>query len=80
MPALSKYRRILLLLLVVILPCAVVIGLGLRTLGHERELAEKRLADERTRLAADVSRLLARELEELVQGGDEALAVPCAGA
>lgn len=59
-----KQRRVLLFLLVVTVPCALVIGLGLRTLGQERELAEKRLSDVRARLAGDIAAALAQELAE----------------
>ena len=75
MPTRVKWRRILLLLLVVTLPCAVVIGLGLRTLGQERELAEKRLSDERARLAEDIAAAVAQELAEETRGGKEVLAL-----
>ncbi|MCH7823823.1 MAG: ATP-binding protein [Acidobacteria bacterium] len=57
------------------LPCAVVIGLGLRTLGQERELAEKRLSDERARLEQDIGAGLAQELAEEAGGGKDVLAL-----
>lgn len=40
-------RQVLLFLVAIILPCAVLVALGLRMVGQERELREKRLADER---------------------------------
>ncbi|MCA1560332.1 MAG: HAMP domain-containing histidine kinase [Acidobacteria bacterium] len=47
-------RRVALLVLAVTLPSAVIVALGLRLLGQERELAENRIADQRRQLVAEV--------------------------
>ncbi len=46
----THWRQVPLFLLAIILPCAVLVALGLRMIGQERELAEKRLSDERSRV------------------------------
>ena len=40
-------RQALLFLIAIILPCSGLIALGVRLIGQQEELAEKRLADER---------------------------------
>lgn len=47
-------RSALLFLAALVAPCVLLIGLTLRLLGQERELAEKRHADDRRRLATDI--------------------------
>ena len=46
-------------------PCVLLIGLTLRLLAQERELAEKRHADDRRRLAADIRQDLSGRLAVL---------------
>ena len=61
MPFPGHRRQVLLFLAAVLAPCLLLAGLGLRMIGQERELAEKRRSDDR-RLALDRVRqaLLAR--------------------
>lgn len=56
MPSFAHRRQVLLFLIAVALPCAVLVALGLRIIDQERELRERRLADEQ--------RLLTRELRQ----------------
>jgi hypothetical protein len=58
-------RLVLLFLVAVILPSLALVILTLRTIGQERELAEKRLQDDRTRLAAEIGRSLLLRLENI---------------
>ncbi|MBI2187621.1 MAG: c-type cytochrome [Acidobacteria bacterium] len=60
-----RTRQVLLFVLAIGLPCLVLVALSLRMLAQERELAEKRLADERRRMAADVRQDLLTRLERL---------------
>ena len=66
-------RQVLLFLVAIGLPCVVLVGLSLRMLAQERELADKRLADTRRVMAADVRQELLSRLERLRR---EALATP----
>ncbi len=61
----TQRRKLVLFLAAVILPCLVLVGLGLRMIGQERELADRRGADERTRLAAAVGQKLLVRLERI---------------
>ncbi len=47
-------RRILLFVVAVVLPCLLLVALSLRMIGQEQELAEKRAAEDRQRLAGDI--------------------------
>lgn len=58
-------RQILLFLLAVTLPCVVVVALGLRLVTQDRELAEKRAADERSRVLSELRQQLAGRLERI---------------
>jgi signal transduction histidine kinase len=61
----SHRRQIAFFLAAVLLPCSVLVVLGLRMITQERELAEKRLADERRRMASDVRQQLLTRLERI---------------
>jgi signal transduction histidine kinase len=65
MAAHAHRRQILLFLLAIILPCVVLVVLGLRMLAQDRELAEKRLADERRDITAQLRQELSARLERL---------------
>jgi len=58
-------RQVLLFLVAVLLPCAVLVVLGVRMVAQERELAEKRLADERRSLTAQLRRELSSRLDRI---------------
>jgi len=58
-------RQVPLFLLAIILPCALLVALGLRMIGQERELAEKRLDDERGRLSGQLRQELSSRLERI---------------
>jgi len=58
-------RQVPLFLLAIILPCAVLVALGLRMIGQERELAEKRLSDERGRVTGLIRQELSSRLERI---------------
>lgn len=58
-------RQIGLFLIAVILPSAVLVALGVRMIGQERELAEKRLADDRRRAVAQIRQDLLAKLETI---------------
>jgi signal transduction histidine kinase len=58
-------RQVLLFLITVIVPCLVLVVLGLRIIGQERELAGKRAAEERRRLANAVRQELLTVLERI---------------
>jgi signal transduction histidine kinase len=61
----SHKREILFFLLAVLLPCSVLVAIGLRMISQERELAEKRLADERRRVVSDLRQQLLARLEQI---------------
>ena len=64
--ALHRHRRhVLLFLAAIILPCAVLVALGVRIIGQERELREKRLADERRRVTNQIRQTLSSQLERI---------------
>jgi signal transduction histidine kinase len=56
-------RQILLFSIAVLFPCLVVIALGLRITRQERELADKRVADERRRRIGETRELLTAKLQ-----------------
>jgi len=58
-------RLVLLFLVAVILPSLALVLFTLRMIGQERELGEKRLLDDRTRLAAEIGRFLLLRLESI---------------
>lgn len=61
----GPYKRILLFLIAVVLPSSVLIVLTWCMIGQQKELREKRLADERRRLAREISQELLARLEEI---------------
>ncbi len=58
-------RQVLLFFLAVLLPCSVLVVLGLRMIAQEHELSEKRLGDEQQRLLAQVHDDLLERLERI---------------
>jgi len=58
-------RQVLLFLVAILLPCVVLVALGLRIVSQERELAEKRLADERHSLTAQLRQELTSRLDRI---------------
>jgi len=60
-------RQILLFVAAILLPCAVLIALGLRMIAQERELAQSRLADERVLVAGLIRQELSARLNGIVQ-------------
>jgi signal transduction histidine kinase len=70
-------RQILLFIAAILLPCTVLIALGLRMITQERELAESRLADERALVAGLIRRELSVRLNGIVlQQGTEVATRP----
>src|SRR5579862_6279706 len=60
-------RQVWLFVLVVLLPSAILVALGVRMLSQERELTGKRVADDQKRLAEDARRDILRRVAELPQ-------------
>lgn len=58
-------KQVLLFLIAVIFPSLVLVALTLRMMGQERELAGKRWADERRRLAGEIGQQLLVRLEKI---------------
>lgn len=58
-------RQALFFLLAIVLPCALLVVLTTRMVVQERELAEKRQADERRRIAADLRQALLARVERI---------------
>ncbi len=58
-------RQVLLFLVAVLLPCSVLVVLGLRMIGQERELGEKRLADERRLIIGQIRQELSTRLDRI---------------
>jgi len=58
-------RLVLFFLIAVVLPSLVLVIFTLRMIGQEQELAEKRLVDDRRRLAAEIGRFLLVRLESV---------------
>ena len=65
MAAYGHRRQVLLFLVAIILPCAVLVVLGLRIVAQERELREKRLGDERRRLTGQLRQELSARLDRI---------------
>src|SRR5262245_50013544 len=63
---LSLHRRqALLFLIAMLVPCAVLVALGLRTIDQDRQLVSKRLADERQLVTEQTRQALLSELENI---------------
>lgn len=60
-----RFRRLLLLLAVLIVPAAAVVALGVRTVSQERKLAAQRAVDERARTARGISSAFVAYMEGL---------------
>ncbi len=58
-------RMIFLFLLAIVLPCSLLLALSLRIMSQERELAEKRQAEERRRLTSQIRDQLLTRLERI---------------
>ena len=61
----SHHKQVLLFLIAVVLPSSVLIVLTWHMIGQQQELSEKRLADERRRLATEIGQKLLVHLEEI---------------
>lgn len=61
----SHRKQILLFLIAVLLPSVVLVFLTIRMIGQERELAQKRTADEKVRMARDIGQHLLVRLENI---------------
>ena len=58
MASFAHRRQVLLFLLAIVLPCAALVALGVRTIQQERELGQRRVADERRLLTREVRQAL----------------------
>src|SRR5215510_7130453 len=58
-----RQRRILLFIIAIVVPALALTLLGLRLIGQERELAQKRLVEDQQRWASEIRQELARRLE-----------------
>lgn len=58
-------RQVLLFLVAIVLPCSVLVALSLRIMSQQRELAEKRLTEERQRAVNEIRRELLTRLEKI---------------
>ncbi len=76
MPPRPHRRHVLLFLIAILLPCLVLVALSLRMISQERELAEKRLAEERDRLVGQIRQELLARLERIKLQEVAALAAP----
>ena len=61
----SHRKQILLFLIAVLLPSVVLVFLTIRMIGQERELAQKRVADDKIRMARDIGQHLLVKLENI---------------
>jgi len=61
----SHRKQILLFLVTVLLPSLVLIGLTVRMIGQEKELAQKRLTEERRRVAREIGQHFLARLESI---------------
>ena len=74
MAAHGHRRQVLLFLVAIILPCVVLVVLGLRMVAQERELSEKRLADERRSITGQLRQELSARLDRIALQEATALA------
>lgn len=58
-------RQALLFLVAILVPCAVLVGLGLRTMEQERELGRQRIEEERQRRIDEIGQQLLSHLEKI---------------
>ena len=70
----SPQRRVLLFLIAIIVPALVLIALSVRMIGQERELAEKRFAEEQRRRVSNIRQELLGQLERIKMQEISALA------
>jgi len=61
----SHHKQVLLFLIAVVLPSTVLVVLTWHMIGQQQELSEKRLADERRRMATEIGQKLLVRLEEI---------------
>ncbi len=61
----SHHKQVLLFLIAVVLPSTVLVVLTWHMIGQQKELNEKRLADERRRMATEIGQKLLVRLEEI---------------
>ncbi len=61
----SHHKQVLLFLIAVVLPSTVLVVLTWHIIGQQQELSEKRLADERRRMATEIGQKLLVHLEEI---------------
>ena len=61
----SHRKQILLFLIAVLLPSVVLVFLTIRMIGQERELSQKRMADDKIRMARDIGQHLLVKLENI---------------
>jgi len=61
----SHHKQVLLFLIAVVLPSTVLVVLTWYMIGQQQELSEKRLADERRRMATEIGQKLLVRLEEI---------------
>ena len=67
-------KQVLLFLTAVLLPVVVLVGLTIRMVRQEKELTQKRVADEHRRMAGEMGQSLAAHLDRLVRREEAALA------
>jgi len=67
MASYAHRRQVLLFLVAVVLPCTVLVVLGVRLISQERELRESRLADERRLITRQVRQELSVRLDDIKQ-------------
>ncbi|MGI9065513.1 MAG: sensor histidine kinase [Pyrinomonadaceae bacterium] len=65
MPQRNHRRQVVLFLIAIIVPALVLVVLSLRMISQERELAEKRLAEEQRQLVREISQELLARLERI---------------
>jgi hypothetical protein len=58
-------RQVLLFLIAILVPCGVLVALGLQMMDQERQLESKRIADEKQRLVEQVRQELLSKLEQI---------------
>ena len=67
MASFAHRRQVLLFLVAVVLPCTVLVALGVLIFTQERELRERRLADERRLTTREIRQELSNRLEHIAQ-------------